>query len=661
MEKIYCNVNLQQQSVSNNENLGKTGLILEYLRVMLPTAYSQVPILQRFWIGIQEDHLLTRTFKAMMSGFNPAQETQNVPFALLSIQLITYISLSSFFIALFYDVQNPSDDGSCSLFMDESSCLHRKTLLDPWQTYCTWEEKPSISAGMLLEMKGNVILKFIKLVQGQNSKEMDCIYNENSSSMVAAIALIVLNTLLTIPISTCLHFIIRCLNSRTIEALDTTATTDKTNEANTKWFITSYQVTREMMNIKENMSVLGSKNDYLMDEHYSSASIQFPETTTSMANPSHSLNLYRYMLSILKFSAEDAYGACILHNLYIDLLGRHSAAGRLFWSYVKRDFIQIQYVSRYLQYFAIVALIMLNGGAIYYIMLKGVTRGKAWQAQFLRYYAFSFLSDAFFVQLLELVWMEVLLPSMVYKEVLEISKLLVSFLHSLEGSMRVDQLKENIIRQLHDNFEDSPLLLLTRNHPFLLESRLVRAHIQELQSVTVKGNIHFFLQLFAYLPLQIHSIFAGIASSMILTFSIFVWYENPLIVVGIIIFCFLMMMLWTIRQKIKSEYKVNSEDIDDRIIIPIKNIEEDEEIEYNIDVDDNSFHSFDEEDEDSHLQSSDDYSYSSSSNHSSRSYFSNNGSSYSDSRSDSYFSHSHSDSNSTLDSKSTSNSSIYHL
>ena len=57
---------------------------------------------------------------------------------LSGIQLLTIQTMLMFLLAVFYDLQAPSDDGSCLQYYSKESCLSRKTYLDVSQTYCQW-------------------------------------------------------------------------------------------------------------------------------------------------------------------------------------------------------------------------------------------------------------------------------------------------------------------------------------------------------------------------------------------------------------------------------------------------------------------------------------------------------------------------------------------
>ena len=54
------------------------------------------------------------------------------------VQFVTAMSLLMFLLAFLYDLQCPSDDGSCTNWQTEAACTARKSYLDSSQSYCKW-------------------------------------------------------------------------------------------------------------------------------------------------------------------------------------------------------------------------------------------------------------------------------------------------------------------------------------------------------------------------------------------------------------------------------------------------------------------------------------------------------------------------------------------
>eukprot|EP01036_Dinobryon_divergens_P061784 gene61784-biopygen27848 len=54
-------------------------------------------------------------------------------------RIVTVQSMLMFILAVTYDLQSPSDDGSCLQWQTEDLCTQRKSYLDSSQSYCQWE------------------------------------------------------------------------------------------------------------------------------------------------------------------------------------------------------------------------------------------------------------------------------------------------------------------------------------------------------------------------------------------------------------------------------------------------------------------------------------------------------------------------------------------
>jgi hypothetical protein len=57
---------------------------------------------------------------------------------IILLKLLTVDTMQMFLLAVLYDLQCQSDDGSCIGFTTEDQCLARKTVLDSSQSYCQW-------------------------------------------------------------------------------------------------------------------------------------------------------------------------------------------------------------------------------------------------------------------------------------------------------------------------------------------------------------------------------------------------------------------------------------------------------------------------------------------------------------------------------------------
>lgn len=62
-----------------------------------------------------------------------------------TMKILSVQTMAMFIQAALFDLQNPSDDGTCKTFQTIQTCLSRKTVMDSRVTYCTWT--PNSSGG----------------------------------------------------------------------------------------------------------------------------------------------------------------------------------------------------------------------------------------------------------------------------------------------------------------------------------------------------------------------------------------------------------------------------------------------------------------------------------------------------------------------------------
>jgi len=107
--------------------------LLEYVQECFPAVFRQKSTLLQFIEEIKQHHKYISLFVTTEKG--EAADNNKI---LKAAEVLTIQGLLMFLLALFYDLQSPSDDGSCTAWSTESSCLSRKSLLDKSQSYCVW-------------------------------------------------------------------------------------------------------------------------------------------------------------------------------------------------------------------------------------------------------------------------------------------------------------------------------------------------------------------------------------------------------------------------------------------------------------------------------------------------------------------------------------------
>ncbi|CAE7472509.1 unnamed protein product [Symbiodinium microadriaticum] len=103
-----------------------------YVNEIFPAVFQPSSGSLRLWNEISKHHryLLLLTAK----GKN-ADTTRMIT----GIHLLTIQSMLMFILAVCYDLQFPSDDGTCATHMTESSCLKEKSIFDTQASVCAWK------------------------------------------------------------------------------------------------------------------------------------------------------------------------------------------------------------------------------------------------------------------------------------------------------------------------------------------------------------------------------------------------------------------------------------------------------------------------------------------------------------------------------------------
>jgi len=106
--------------------------LLNYTSQVFPSIFSNEPMARRIWSEICRHH---RYLTLMTASKGESGDKQRL---ITCIQLLSVQTMLIFLLALLYDVQGPSDDGSCNLNLTKAECLTRKTIFDHTQSYCAW-------------------------------------------------------------------------------------------------------------------------------------------------------------------------------------------------------------------------------------------------------------------------------------------------------------------------------------------------------------------------------------------------------------------------------------------------------------------------------------------------------------------------------------------
>ena len=134
-----------------------------YIIAVIPTVFHPKPWLQRIWHEFCYHHDHIRVIISALGLYGKQEEEKEereVKKTRLEVaQLLTSITMACFLLAMLYDLQYPNNDGSCGLFKDETSCLTRKSVLDPTQSFCMWIPFVNKTAGVFFDIKHWIMLQ----------------------------------------------------------------------------------------------------------------------------------------------------------------------------------------------------------------------------------------------------------------------------------------------------------------------------------------------------------------------------------------------------------------------------------------------------------------------------------------------------------------------
>eukprot|EP01033_Poteriospumella_lacustris_P006791 gene6791-4897_t len=137
---------------------------------------------------------------------------------------------------------------------------------------------------------------------------------------------------------------------------------------------------------------------------------------------------------LLQHADDGEYGVFVLLTLFADAMGTRSAARKLFMTFVADEYIlQTSGATGWARFFTGL-LVLLNLGALSFIALKGVSRGIAWQRNFLQGCLLDLIAEIVFVQIVEISWTDFLLPLLIHKEVTAVWKQLSRMADSFVSS-----------------------------------------------------------------------------------------------------------------------------------------------------------------------------------------------------------------------------------
>jgi hypothetical protein len=119
---------LDSMNTSNLEDC-----LRDYISELFTNAFSEESDTVRLVQELRSKH---QYFRLLLLPFGPEQWTG-------AFSLLTSLTISFYLVAVLYDLQYPTDDGSCSELETESLCLSKHSMFNPSDTKCAWTSTSS--------------------------------------------------------------------------------------------------------------------------------------------------------------------------------------------------------------------------------------------------------------------------------------------------------------------------------------------------------------------------------------------------------------------------------------------------------------------------------------------------------------------------------------
>lgn len=198
----------------------KVGMNIEqhlrnYVSVFFPNIFSEKPRINRFTHELVVNHAYLSVFGGDLS-FTKWLEL---------MELLTGLTAGMFFLALFYELQVPSDTGVCAQQVSLSTCLEPKLGFNRHISLCAWTEASSTSFSTSTSTSGTSFSSTVGDVGGGggggglSETLMKCVWVKHKLDPATAIIISLLVFLISAPINFFLARIYEILYSPTLQGL----------------------------------------------------------------------------------------------------------------------------------------------------------------------------------------------------------------------------------------------------------------------------------------------------------------------------------------------------------------------------------------------------------------------------------------------------------
>jgi hypothetical protein len=187
-------------------------------------------------------------------------------------------------------------------------------------------------------------------------------------------------------------------------------------------------------------------------------------------------------------------GLEMLHLFMLDLLGRNTIAAKIFREKFGEEFGHTRVVVGWQKALAAVVLLALNAFFIYFVMVKGVQKGRDWQVQYVACCLVQVGVDVLLFETVECAWLNFLVPQYVHEEVANAAEKVRSLTQRVAG-LRADIEEALPEQEVTKFFLNAPAHLfvstkLAKKKPQLLESMIVGSYRHHLPGEICKTWPH---------------------------------------------------------------------------------------------------------------------------------------------------------------------------
>lgn len=550
-QDIQLNLERRKRSASMAKSpFAIQSYLTEYVNTVFPSVYNEKPFISRIWGEIMRHHRYvhlfigssTRTTKGIISG----------------IQLLTIQTMLMFLLAVFYDLQGPSDDGSCIHYNTIDQCMQRKSFLDHTKTYCKWIEVCSYNPpefgwktiaiiGIVVSMMTSIInfpldycfeiINAPTYPRQQSNKtiitkelpdKLQYAYElaTSSLSVIYSVAKRIQENRLKMRQSVGDHFSnimdedsdsedsensyhnyeddSDSTDDNDYEVIPSNNTTESNDIDNNNKLADTGKLLIELLNdincqrrLLNEDEILEYDNKWGLDptgeficQNVNKMSIWNVSKIGAMLRRRikgvtisdillKELEYVQTQSDLIKNNMQDKTdnqrGYELLRIFILDILGRDTVAARIFETKSDEDIKNTQYVSFGMKGLAWSGVIFTNMFFVYFTILKGYVKGLGWQQSFLAGCITQLLLEVLLFETFECIWVNYIIPSLVWKEVNAAYKIIQTTIDEL---CNINTLNTNYVLNAPEYLFVSTNV--AKQYPELIESIIIKTYQSHL-------------------------------------------------------------------------------------------------------------------------------------------------------------------------------------